>query len=59
MKTWHTFAFLIVAALVWYYLGRLAIVLVACFFLFKFWMWLAWRYPLVVMFIIGFFRGLR
>lgn len=59
MKTWHTFAFLIIAAVIWWWLGRAVLVFAACYFLFRFWMWLAWRHPMVVWFIIGFVRGLR
>lgn len=59
MKTWHAFSFLIIAAIAYYYAGKLILVLAALYLLFRGWMWLGWHYPGVVWFIIGFFRGLR
>jgi hypothetical protein len=59
MKTWHTFAFLIVAAILWWWLGKWLLVFAATYFLFRGWMWLGWHYPKVTWFIIGFIRGLR
>lgn len=58
MKTWHTFAFLIITAIVWWWFGKWILFFAAIFFLFKGWMWLAHRHPHVVVFIIGFIRGL-
>lgn len=58
MKTWHAWAFLIVAAVIWAYLGRWVLVMAAIYFLFRGWLWLCRRYPLLGWFIIGFIRGL-
>lgn len=59
MKTWHLFAWLIVTAITYYYVGKLILLGVAIYFLFRFWLWLGRNHPAVCWFIIGFIRGLR
>ncbi len=59
MSSWTAFAFLIITAVVYYYIGKLVLILVAAYFLFRAWLWIGWHYPAVTWFLIGFFRGLR
>lgn len=59
MKTWHLFAWLIVTAVIYYFVGKLILFFVACYFLFRFWLWLGINHPAICWFLIGFFRGLR
>jgi hypothetical protein len=58
MRTWVLFAWLIATAVIWWWFGKWVLFFAGIYFLFRFWMWLAWRYPMVVWFIIGFVRGL-
>jgi hypothetical protein len=58
MKTWHAFAFLIVTAVIYYYAGKLILIIAALYLLLRAWLWLCRRYPLVAWGVLGFCRGL-
>ena len=44
-QTWHLFAWLIVTAVVYYYVGKLVVVLFLCWLALIGWLWFARRWP--------------
>jgi hypothetical protein len=58
MKTWHTFAFLIVTAVIYYYAGPLILLIAAIVVFFRGLFWLIERYPRTMIVVLGFLRGL-
>ena len=58
MKSWHCFAFLIVTAITYYYIGKLILLIVGCYLLLRGWLWICRRYPLLAWFLYCFTRGL-
>jgi hypothetical protein len=51
LKSWHAFAFLIVAAVLWYYFGRLILVVAAVVLIIRGWVWLTFRFPRTMTFV--------
>jgi hypothetical protein len=45
LKTWHCFAWLVVTAIVYYYLGKLILFVAAIVLLVNRWVWFCRRYP--------------
>jgi hypothetical protein len=59
MKSWHTFAVLIITAILIYLKAHyLILIMVAFIILIRCWLWFAYRFPLTAWFIFGFIRGL-
>lgn len=58
MKTWHAFAFLIVTAVLWYYAGKLILVIAGLVLFFRLWWFLCERYPRTMFTITAFLSGL-
>jgi hypothetical protein len=62
MKTWHTFAFLIVTAVALYYAKGPIFLIAAIVGFVNGWLWLSFRFPRVMFFVnsfvLGFIRGL-
>jgi len=58
LKSWHAFAFLIVTAIAWYYVGRLILFVVAVVLFIRGWLWLNFRFPKTFIFINYFIAAL-
>ena len=57
-QTWHLFAWLIVTAVVYYYVGKLVVVLFLCWLALIGWLWFARRWPRIALLLAFLLRGL-
>ena len=58
LKSWHYFPFLIVTALIYYFVGKLILFIVGIVLLVRGWVWLTFRFPLTMSFINFFIAAL-